>query len=81
MAAAAMVMPSPAAADKAEKLSLKYWQEGNLTSEDQICDGFFDVNGEFPELGPGEIFPDFQFLSQFEPEVEDMREVPAMAPL
>ena len=33
------------------------------------------MNGEFPELGAAEVFPDYDFLSRFEPEISDTREV------
>jgi len=46
-----------------------------LSAEDQVCDGFFDVNGEFPELGAGDVFPSYDFLSRFEPAMDDLREV------
>lgn len=60
---------------RAEALSQKYWEEGMLSAEDQVCDGFFDVNGEFPELGAGDVFPSYDFLSRFEPAMDDLREV------
>jgi len=60
---------------RAEKLSLKYWKSGNLDRDDQLCDGFYDINGEFPELGSDDVFPDLMFLKHFEPEMSDTREV------
>jgi len=69
-----LAAPSPTSA-RAEALSKKYWNDGKLSSEDQICDGFYDVNGEFPELGSSDAFPYFEFLCQFEPDFCDSREV------
>jgi len=75
-----VVLPSPVMGGAAEKLSLKYWKDGTLGSDDQLCGGFYDVNGEFPELGPAEVFPDYEFLSRFEPEISDPREVVVVNP-
>jgi hypothetical protein len=61
--------------DRADVLSHKYWKEGILGIDDRLCDGFFDINGEFPELGHGDIFPSYEFVSRFEPAMDDLREV------
>ncbi|KAK9808194.1 hypothetical protein WJX73_007130 [Symbiochloris irregularis] len=63
---------------QADALSFKLWDSDCLDYADKVCDGVYDVRGDFPELsGPVRVdcFPMLADLRTIEPNSDDPREV------
>ncbi|KAL4448958.1 hypothetical protein ABPG77_007675 [Micractinium sp. CCAP 211/92] len=67
--------PAAAALLAAEAQSLRYWRTGCLNYADRVADGFFEVNGTFPEVCPASEFPHLAALMQVVPKPDMRREV------
>jgi len=48
----------------AESQSLRYWRANSLGYADRVMDGFYEVHGAFPEVGPPTDFPHLAALMQ-----------------